>query len=420
VKPTTIVRKILPFAHTFDLRSKEKEHDSEPTFVRKILLSLKENAVYDIGAINRVKPMLEVKSILQRVGLTNPRSVVANRHLTLGQTTDTLVLPMSIPMRDLSPNAVVSIGGAVSPIHIARQLASAAKRDPDCFENITDQHPVKEVSALHNDPRRGGVLSPDEQRGAAWRACRKAVKRGRHRELRLANLLFESQVPIEKDIRRLETELATSQWLIRLKMLDITETEWTSVRNHLSSTGPEFFRRVKKGDAVVRCNSLRYTAQSFQPAAPAFLRNGMPEQRLIDTVHMIRAADQMRVSEGITARDGALVQSASSVNNAGDVGHAPRAGGRRSNRPGNHKERRFRRNKRLKAQAQANAKRRQWQPGWQFRACIPDDRPQHGAHPPNIDNVHPAHPTGKFPRLQKVWPREQRSTPFTNRIDFYR
>jgi len=45
--------------------------------------------------------------------------------------------------------------------------------------------------------------------------------------------------------------------------------------------------------------------QSFQPATPAFLlvaiRNGMPEQRLVDTVHMIRAADQMRVSEPITA-----------------------------------------------------------------------------------------------------------------------
>jgi len=265
---------------------------------------------------------------------------------------------MSIPMRDLSPNAVESIGGAVSPIHITRQLASAAKRDPDCFENITDQHPVKEVSALHNDPRHGGVLSPD----AAWRACSKAAKRERHRELRLANLLFESRVPIEKDIRKLETELTTSQWLIRLKMLEITETEWTSVRNHLRSTGPEFFRRVKKGGAVVRCDSLRYTAQSFQPAALAFLlvavRNGIPEQRLIDTVHMICAADQMRASEAITARDGALVQLASSVNNAGDVGHTPRAGGRRSNRPGNHKELRFRRNMRLKAQAQANAKRR--------------------------------------------------------------
>ena len=84
----------------------------------------------------------------------------------------------------------------------------------------------------------------------------------------------------------------------------------------------------------------------------------MPEQRLVDTVHMIRAADQVHVSEAITARDVALVQLASSVNNAGDVGHAPRAGGRRLNRLGNHKERRFRRNKRLTAQAQANAKRR--------------------------------------------------------------
>jgi len=69
---------------------------------------------------------------------------------------------MSIPMRNLAPNAVESIGGAVSPIHITRQLASAAKRDPDCFQNITGQHPVTEVSALYNDPRRGGVSLHDD------------------------------------------------------------------------------------------------------------------------------------------------------------------------------------------------------------------------------------------------------------------
>jgi len=158
-----MVRKNPPFARTFDSRLKEKEYSSDPTFVRTILFSLKENVVDDVGAMNRVKPLLVVTRILQRVGPTNPRSVVANRHLTLGQTTDTLVLPMSIPMRDLSSNAVENISGAVSPIHIARQLASAAKRDPDCFKNITGQHPVAEVSALHNDPRRGGVSSPDEQ-----------------------------------------------------------------------------------------------------------------------------------------------------------------------------------------------------------------------------------------------------------------
>jgi len=282
VKPTTMVRKNPPFARTFDLRLKEKEHYSDPTFVRTILFSLKDNAVYDVGAKNRVKPLLEVRRILQRIDLT------------------------------------------------------AAKRDPDCFQNITGQHPVTEVSALYNDPRRRGVSSPDDQRGAAWRASRKADKEERHRELRLANFLFESQVPIEKDIGRLGIELTASQWLSRLEMLEITETEWTSVRNHLRSTSPEFFKRVKKDDVVVCCNSLRYTAHAFQPAAPAFLlvamRNGMPEQRLIDAMHMIRAADQMRVSKAITALERALVQSAFSVNNAGDVGHAQRAGGRRSNR----------------------------------------------------------------------------------------
>jgi len=403
VKPMAMVRKNPPLARTFLLRLKEKEHYVDPTFVCTILSPLKETAVYEVRAIDRVKTLLEVKRILQRVGLTNLCGVVANRHLSLGQSTVTLVLLMSIPVRGLSPNAMVSISDAFSPIHIARQLASAAKRDPDCFENITGQHPVPEVSALHNDPRRGGVLSHDEQQGAAWRACRKAAKRERHREIQLANHHCESRVkPIEKESGRLEIARTTSRWLIRLKKLEITETEWTSVR----TTGPEFFMHVKKGDAVVRCDSLRYTTQSFQPAAPAFLlvavRNGMPEQRLIDTVHMIYAADQVRVSEATIARDRALVQSASRVNNAGDVGHAPCAGGRRSNRPGNHKERRFRRNKRLKAQAQANAKRRRWQPGRQFRACVPDDRPSHGALPPSTENVHPAYPTGKFPRLDKV------------------
>jgi len=145
----------------------------------------------------------------------------------------------------------------------------------------------------------------------------------------------------------------------------------------------------------------------------------MPEQRLIDTVHMIRAAVQVRMSEATIAREGALVQSAASVKNEGDVRHAPRVGGRRSNRPGNHKDRRFHSSKRLEAQAQTDAKRRQWQPGWQFRACVPDDRPSHGAHPPKTENVGPAPPTGKFLRLQKVWPREQRYTHFTNRSYFY-
>jgi len=138
---------------------------------------LKENVVDDVGTMNRVKPLLEVTRILQRVGSTNPRSVVANQHLTFEQTTDALVLPMSIPITALSPNAVESISGAVGPVHIARQLASAATREPACFKNIAGQPPVAEVSALHNDPRRGVVASPNEQRGAAWRACRKATTR---------------------------------------------------------------------------------------------------------------------------------------------------------------------------------------------------------------------------------------------------
>jgi len=57
MKPTTMVRKNPPFARTFDLRLKEKEHYSDPTFVRTILISLNENAVYDVGAINRVKQL---------------------------------------------------------------------------------------------------------------------------------------------------------------------------------------------------------------------------------------------------------------------------------------------------------------------------------------------------------------------------
>jgi len=64
VKPTTMMRKNPPFARTCNLRLKEKEHYSDPTFVRTTLFSVKENAVYDVGAKNRVKPPLEVKQIL--------------------------------------------------------------------------------------------------------------------------------------------------------------------------------------------------------------------------------------------------------------------------------------------------------------------------------------------------------------------
>jgi len=119
MKPTTMVRKNPPLARTFDLRLKEKEHYSDPTFVRTILFSLNENLVYHIGARNRVKPLLEVTRILQRVGPTNLRSVVANRHLILGHSDATLVLPVSMPVKDLSLNTVVGISGAFSPIHIA-------------------------------------------------------------------------------------------------------------------------------------------------------------------------------------------------------------------------------------------------------------------------------------------------------------
>ena len=56
-----MVRKNPPFARTFDLRLKEKEQYSDPTFVRTILFPLKENAIYDAGAMNRVKPLLEEK-----------------------------------------------------------------------------------------------------------------------------------------------------------------------------------------------------------------------------------------------------------------------------------------------------------------------------------------------------------------------
>jgi len=320
----------------------------------------------------------------------------------------------------------VSISGALSPIHIAKQLASAAKRAPDCFANTTGQHPITEVSALHNIPQRGGVLAQGEQQSVAWKACRKADKRERRREMQLAKRHCESRVqPIEQDSGKFDIARTTLQWLIGLKKLEITEKEWTCIRNHLRSTSPEFFRCIKKGDAVVGCDSLKYTAQNLQPAAPAFLivavLNGMPEQHLIDTGHMICVAVQARVSEATIAREGALVQSAEIVKDEGDVRHAPSAGGKRSNlRPGNHKERCFHRSKRLEAQTQTDAKSRRRQPGLKARDCVPDDRRSLIAQSPNTENVDPAPPTRNLPRLQKVWPREQNSTPFTNSSDFYR
>ena len=162
VKPTAKVHKNAPFARTFLLRLEEKGHYLDQPFVRTILFPLKENVVYAVETMDQAKPQLEVKKILQRVGPTSPRGVVANQHLGLGQSKGTLVLPMSIPVMDLSSNAMVSISGAFSLIHIAKQLASAAKRDPDCFENTTGQHPTTEVSALHNSPQRGGISSHEE------------------------------------------------------------------------------------------------------------------------------------------------------------------------------------------------------------------------------------------------------------------
>jgi len=78
VKPIAMVRKNPPFARTFLLRLEEKEHYSDPTFMRTILFPSKENAIYEVRAMDEAKPLLEVKRILQRVGPTNPRGVVAN------------------------------------------------------------------------------------------------------------------------------------------------------------------------------------------------------------------------------------------------------------------------------------------------------------------------------------------------------
>ena len=114
-----MVRKKPSSARTCDIQLKEKEHYSDTTFVRTIIFSLNENLVYHIGTMNRDKPLLEVTKILQRVGPTDLRSVVANRHLILGWSNVTLVLPVSMPVKDLSLNTVVGIIGAFSPIHIA-------------------------------------------------------------------------------------------------------------------------------------------------------------------------------------------------------------------------------------------------------------------------------------------------------------
>jgi len=100
MKLIAMVRKNSPFSRTFLLRLKELY--SDPLFVRTILFPLHENAVYEVTDMDPVKPLLEVTRILQRVGPTNLRGVVANLHLILGQSDDTLVLPMSMPVRDLS------------------------------------------------------------------------------------------------------------------------------------------------------------------------------------------------------------------------------------------------------------------------------------------------------------------------------
>jgi len=117
MEPIAMMRKNLPFARTPLLRLKEGELYSDHIFVRTIHFPLQENAVDEVKDIDPVKPLLEVTRILQRVGPTAPRGVVANQHLILGQSNDTLVLPMSMPVRDLSPNTVVGISGAFNPVH---------------------------------------------------------------------------------------------------------------------------------------------------------------------------------------------------------------------------------------------------------------------------------------------------------------
>jgi len=338
---------------------------------------LEEIVAPQVTAVKKPRQLLVVKGILQREDFTGLHGVAAIQHRSLRQSNDSKVMLDSNSVEELSLKADVSTTRALGPFNIDRKLNSAAKCDLDGLTTATGQHTIKESAELRKDPQRVGVLLQGEEQTGAWKAHRKAAKQEKHREIQRAKRQCKSQVRLlEKEKARATSQWphvserlhkkarTTSQWLIVLKNLEVTKEEWPRIRNHLRSTSPQLFRRIRKGDAIIDCDSLRYEAQNFKPAALPFIlvavRHGMPTQVLIETVRAVRAAIQARVSEMAAARETALAHPVKCDKDQGDIGHASRDGsGKPSSWPGNHKERRFRTSKRLEAQAQADAKIRQ-------------------------------------------------------------
>jgi len=397
---------------------------------------LEEIVAPQVTAVRKPRQLLVVMGILQREDFTGLHGVAAIQHRSLRQSNDSKVMLDSNSVEELSLKADVSTTRALGPFNIDRKLNSAAKCDLDGLTTATGQHTIKESAELRKDPQRVGVLLQGEEQTGAWKAHRKAAKKEKHREIQRAKRQCKSQIRLlEKEKARATSQWphvserlhkkarTTSQWLIVLKNHEVTKEEWPRIRNHLRSTSPQLFRRIKKGDAVIDCDSLRYEAQNFKPASLPFIlvavRHGMPTQVLIETVRAVRAAIQARVSEMAAARETALAHPVKCDKDQGDIGHASRDGsGKPSSRPGNDKSDAFALASAWRPRHKPTPKLDR-QPGFKSSARVPNDPCSLGAHPSNTENVDPAPPTGKFPRLQRVWPHEQRFAPFTNRSDFY-
>ena len=174
----------------------------------------------------------------------------------LRQGNDSKVRLDSNSVKDLSLKADVSTTRALGPFNIDTKLVSAAKCGLDCLTTAMGQLTIKESTELRKELQRVGVLMQNEEQTGAWKAHRKAAKKDKHREIHQTKRQCESQVRLlEKEKARATSQWphvserlhkkarTTSQWLIVLKNLEVTEEEWSRIRNHLRSTTSEKYTR---------------------------------------------------------------------------------------------------------------------------------------------------------------------------------
>ena len=267
------------------------------------------------------------------------------------------------------------------------------------------------------------IAVPGEQLTQAQKAQRKAAKTVRRKVHQQRPGLPKSE-PTKPPMKGYHDtrEGNTVKWTQTVAQLALSQSQWDSVCGAIKKKHPELMKRVKRSDAVA-CDNLGRDTPSFLLVA---VRNGMSPTTLTLLVSAVQTVDQMRLateaSETIQAATRAREAADMQVKRMARTEQGARAVCR--SRKGNHKERRFHSNERMRRRAEVDAVVRRRNLRHSAAQCksakrrtVPD---------PIRENVSPCGkvsgtmPGTKPPRLTAAWPRGRRSAPFVNRSDYHR